>query len=865
MIALNPAAQVDRPRYSIVAAVYNVSRYLDDFLGSIDGQTLDWSQYEVVAVDDGSTDDSLAKLQHWAAAHPGRVTVLTKENGGQSTARNLGIEHARGEWITFTDPDDVLDPAYLSEVDRFLDRNPETPMVATYRVFLDDSTGELRDAHPLRSHFAGRSSLRYLDGWPAHFHGSAPAAFFRRERLEELGLRFDPEVRPNFEDGHFCVRYLLAEDRPAVGFVKTAIYQYRKRSDASSTLQTSMADPDRYTKVLRNGYLAVLRQSMKDHDRPPEWLQNYIVYELSWYFTTQDAHAATGGSASGEVATEFHALMAEICPLLDHHVVQSFRLRHLRPSLRYILMHAYTDRSWREPTALVDRLDSHRGLARLRYHFVGPPPREILTVGGVVVDPPFAKSRALTYHDRVLLHERILWASSRSTIRLRVDDVPLRLLTEPEPVPRYGLSATLLRNAFADETDAVDEKANRTAELSRRDKAILRLASSAAVRRRFADAWVLMDRLHDADDSAEVLFRYLRKSRPKINAWFVIQSGTPDWERLRHAGYKRVVAHGSTLWKLLMLNARHLISSHADVPVMRPPEIVRLTDPTWQFTFLQHGVIKDDISGWLNGKSIDTFITSTRHEYDSIAGNGNSYVFTAKEVQLTGLPRFDKLRRIGASIPPDRRDLLVLAPTWRQWLLPPLAKGSQRRTVLDDFHDSQFADEWLGLLRSPVLAQRCREQGLKIGFLPHPNLQSAVPELQLPDHVEVLSYDVEDVQLHFARAAVLVTDYSSVAFNAAYIDRPVVYFQFDADRVLGGAHVGRRGYFSYERDGFGPVASSVAGAEEAVSETLRCGRAPSALYQERIQGTFPVRDGKCCKRVTDVIIASGKRWRPDRA
>ena len=239
-----------------------MARYLDEYIDSIEAQGLDWSQYEVVVVDDGSADDTLERLQAWSKQRPDRVTVLTKPNGGQSTARNLGIEHARGEWVTFTDPDDVLDPAYLQEVDAFLAQHPKTPMVGTYRVFLDDATGEIKDTHPLRLHFAGKNALRYLEGWPTHFHGSAPAAFFRLARIREIGLTFDPEVRPNFEDGHFCVRYLLAEDRPAIGFVKSAVYRYRKRSDASSTLQTSLANPDRYTRACATGTWPCCEQSV---------------------------------------------------------------------------------------------------------------------------------------------------------------------------------------------------------------------------------------------------------------------------------------------------------------------------------------------------------------------------------------------------------------------------------------------------------------------------------------------------------------------------------------------------------------------------------------------------------------------------
>ena len=271
----------------------------------------------MVVVDDGSTDGTLERLR-LGRRRPDRVTVLTKENGGQSTARNLGLEHARGEWVTFTDPDDVLDPAYLQEVDAFLGNTPRRRWSAPTGSSSTTRPGSSRTPTRCGPHFAGKNALRYLDGWPTHFHGSAPAAFFRRARIEELGLRFDPEVRPNFEDGHFCVRYLLAEERPAVGFVKTRdlpVPQAVRR-------QLDPADQPGQPRPLHHVPSATATwpscgESMVGRERPPEWLQNYIVYELSWYFTSQDAHAATGGSASGAVAEEFHALMAEICALLE--------------------------------------------------------------------------------------------------------------------------------------------------------------------------------------------------------------------------------------------------------------------------------------------------------------------------------------------------------------------------------------------------------------------------------------------------------------------------------------------------------------------------------------------------------------------
>ena len=133
--------------------------------------------------------------------------------------------------------------------------------------------------------------------------------------------------------------------------------------------------------------------------------------------------------------------------------------------------------------------------------------------------------------------------------------------------------------------------------------------------------------------------------------------------------------------------------------------------------------------------------------------------------------------------------------------------------------------------------------------------------MDLPDEFEVLSYDVEDVQEHFARAAVMVTDYSSTAFNAAYIDRPVVYFQFDADQVLGGAHVGRQGYFRLRPRRVRSGHQDRCRRGVAIDEIARAGRAPAPEYQRRIDATFPRRDGRCSKRVTEAILASETRSR----
>lgn len=373
-------------------------------------------------------------------------------------------------------------------------------------------------------------------------------------------------------------------------------------------------------------------------------------------------------------------------------------------------------------------------------------------------------------------------------------------------------------------------------------------------RGRFRDAWVLMDRIFEADDSGERLFEHLRAHRPDINAWFVLASTSADWDRMRQAWGKRLVRRGSLSWRLLMVRATWLVSSHADRDVVMPLELTRLAGRRpWRFAFLQHGVMKDDLSVWLNPKDIDMFVVSTKAELESVVADGTAYIYTTKETRLTGLPRFDRLLRKAREVGEDDRRLVLVAPTWRSWLAEPLESPELRRGVVGGFRDSEFFRSWRAILSSQAIAAAAADAGVRVAFMPHPNFQNLHAEIELPEHVEWLSFAGNDVQGLYARCALLVTDYSSVAFNVALIDRPIVYFQFDRDVVMSGAHLGRQGYFDYERDGFGPVTTTVEDAVDAIVQALAAGPRPSPEYQRRIDDTFTVRDGRACERVVAAI------------
>jgi glycosyltransferase involved in cell wall biosynthesis len=272
-----------RPRFTIITAVYDVEPYLPEFIASVEAQRVPPEELEVVAVDDGSTDGSLDILVDWARRSRYRVKVFTKPNGGQGAARNLGLEHATGEWVTFPDADDRLDANYLRVVDRFARKHPDLEIMAGKPIIHLESEGLLQDSHPRRGQYAGGTRAD-MTVEPNVFLGSAAPAFYLLDRIRSTNaLRpARAQLRGRPLPCSTCCR------RPAPGRPRgDALYLYRKRAAQSSTLQRSLRDARRYMMVLELGYLDVLDRAKALHGAVPEWLQHVLIYELYWYLNEE--------------------------------------------------------------------------------------------------------------------------------------------------------------------------------------------------------------------------------------------------------------------------------------------------------------------------------------------------------------------------------------------------------------------------------------------------------------------------------------------------------------------------------------------------------------------------------------------------
>lgn len=606
-----------------------------------------------------------------------------------------------------------------------------------------------------------------------------------------------------------------------------------------------------YDGSLLHGLTAPLIAAEQEHGRAPHWLQLAVLRHLQWYFIVDGRARAPTVALRGTAVDIFHERVADLLRHIDGAVIDALDPAEVAPEIRHALLayHAMPHCS----AAVLDAVDHARGLARLTYFVFGDPPVETILVDGTVRAPAFAKYRACNYFGRRLMRQRIAWipvaGATRCTLKIGGASAPIGLGSQPNrPVPSDAVLAAAL---LAYPSGRAAQRPLPGGLAGWKVRATKRMAHSPLARR-FANAWVFVDREIGADDSAEHLYRWVREHRPDINAWFLLSTQSRDWQRLKAEGF-RLVGPG-LMRKLLLLNAKHIISSHAQLVDGGFNRHLYGDAMRWRYTFLQHGAITSDLSHWLNGCDFDIFVSSSPDEYAALVDDDTPYIFTAREVALTGLPRHDRLLRIAAGMDSAKVDALLVMPTWRGGLFDERTHADNAAR-LAAIAASPYVEHWGALLRSEELRDLAAAHGTRIVFMPHHDAIPYIEAFRVPDHVEVVIPENGVFQHVFARSAGLITDFSSVASEMAFLRRVMFYYHFDRERFYSGDHNWRKGYFDHDRDGFGPVSFDHAAMIAALRQYFADGCRPQPAYLARMEQAMPYHDTGACQRVFERILA----------
>ena len=351
--------------------------------------------------------------------------------------------------------------------------------------------------------------------------------------------------------------------------------------------------------------------------------------------------------------------------------------------------------------------------------------------------------------------------------------------------------------------------------------------------------WLVCDNKNEARDNGYWLYKYIREKYPEQDIVYAINKKSRDFLRVKDLG--KTVNYGSYLHWILYLTAKKNISSQKggkpNAAVCYFLEVNGILKNTR--VFLQHGVIKDDMP-WLyyENTKMKMFVCSTFREWKFVS---ETYHYPDGYVRELGLCRFDGLHDF--EVKPKQ---ILLMPTWRSWIATPTSASYEIEDV-SEFENTEYFRAWNEFLNSGRLADILEKNDMKLVFYPHRDMQMFLDKFGInSDRIITAKFPEYDVQELLKESAYLITDFSSIAMDFAYMKKRLMYYQFDYEDFRKGQY--GEGYFSYENDGFGKVCYTLETALDEIEKAVRENFVNEEIYLKRHDEFFDLFDTNNCER-----------------
>lgn len=859
-------------KFSVIIPIYNVEKYLEETILSVVNQTIGFEKnIQMILVNDGSPDNSKAICEKYQKLYPNNVMYIEQENSGVSAARNKGLEYATGEYINFLDSDDVWEKNVFKVALKMFESNPGLPLIGVRQKYFEAS----KSYTSLNYKFLRGNRVVDMQKEFDSIQLSVTSAFFAREYIKDTV--YDTRIKYS-EDAKFIYEVLIKNNKTHYGIIANPLHLYRKRYSQNSAIQTKDLKPDWYfiTTELSYNYLLDLAK-----EKCPELLRNiayYVAYDYQWrirvnidnFLSAQDKEKYLDitkklfSKIPDECILEQKQIDAlqkiiilnykydnnykqvnqalknseqlnmflDICEMDDEHlIVEGYPQMpgtnvtecYIKLNNKYKKVNLIS-RKYPECKNFMDATASIRAF-KLKLKL-----KEISSLEFYIVNNKIKEKMNIVYGDFAKLSDtKSSYYSHQNTIM--------------EAMPKC-IKVRHNQNVI----NKVLHEIKFLASVKQIKSIIIRLLYKILPKSK-KQIWIFSDRYDVAGDNGEQLFKYVNQQNNKnIKTYFVIKKGAKDVERLKT--YGKVIYYNTLKYMLLFLRSDYIISSHFDEHIINcfgKNKNLYKDLFTFKYVFLQHGIIRNDLSSWLNkyNRNISMFVTSTKAEYESIIKD--NYYYDTKAVKLTGLPRYDNLYNNNE----ETKKQILIMPTWRAYLL-----GSKidkhNRMYNDKFKESYFYKTYNSLLNDERIHQALKEYGYKMKFCLHPMIKVQQKDFKTNDYVEIISSNV-DYQYEFKTNKIMVTDYSSVSCDFAYLKKPVIYIRGDKEEFYAN-HTYSEGFFDEEKEGFGSVAYDYEQAVEIIIKAIKNDGKMEEKYIKNVNKFFKFHDGDNCKRVYQEIL-----------
>ena len=350
-----------------------------------------------------------------------------------------------------------------------------------------------------------------------------------------------------------------------------------------------------------------------------------------------------------------------------------------------------------------------------------------------------------------------------------------------------------------------------------------------------------------AQDNGYYFFKYCmdheEEKRQKNHIYYVITKDAPDRKKL-DAYQSHLVDFMSIRHMIYMIAAELLVSTDTrnHLYAMRQRgSILKRYLRKKPLVFLQHGVTALKKVDFFYGKgksgSCNLFVVTSDFEKKIVE---DYFGYAEDEIVNSGFARWDVLEDKSEGL----REILIM-PTWRAWL---------ENVTLEEFKESDYFHNYMALLNSPRFHSFLEKNDLLANFYLHSKFREFIQDFSVEsDRIRLIVFGEEPANELMMRCKMLVTDYSSVCWDVFYLDKPVVFFQFDRDKYME-AH---GSYLDMDRELFGDCAQDVDGLLKYMERCADDHFVVRPEYEKMQKSFYKYFDDQNSRRICDAIV---KKW-----
>ena len=880
--------------FSVIMAIHNTGRYLDESIGSLLNQTIGYENIQIILINDGSTDNSEEICLKYKSLF--NNIIYTKINSsGVSKARNVGMSLAQGEFINFLDPDDFWDSKAFEYVLSFFNNHKKINFVSGRLKFFES----INTYHPLDYKFYKSRIVNLTEDYNC-IQSSSSTSFFRSNSIK--GKNFEVGIVSG-EDTRFVNELLLIN--PLMGLIREAVYFCRKRNDFTSRTQTQKKDKKFYFSTIKKVSEYLINYSKLLYNKIMPFIQYYIAYDL--LFRIQ--------SLSYKYLNLFEYI--KYCVLIqkllrnidDKYILEQkgidnkFKIialskkynKDIRNDIifdegtfkysNYILENLKTKKNtiiWQK-IAIENNILHLEGLDNLWFQ------REKYFYFCLVGNKTFkAKIEKYKNNDlyslfgfvekgKIIIFDIDLEMVEKQVIHIYISylNQSVEILTTQgyfSHIPSISEGYLITGNYILKIIDYRltvylynEELVNIFEQQYCERLQILGKNSIVKLRKRFfkfkerlkykkfkKEIWIINDNKRHSGDNGEYFFRYLSTKKSKaIDVYFSILKNSSDFFRLKKIG--NVLALNSQQYLNIFIIADKLISSVTNIwvdnPFGRDQKYIRDLFH-FKLIFINNGIIKDDLSKDLHRikRNIDFIATSTIREYNSLLYY--NYGYSNANIILSGMPRFDDFNYNIEKNERTKNKIILVFPILRLYIKGSLENPIFESIYSDSFKSTEYFKYYNNLINDKRLLKFMEIYNYTGIFCLSPYFSAQWIDFKKNIHFTIKEFcNLHDLILY---SSLLITDYSSISFDFGYLKKPIIYTQFDYKEYRKLEYP--EGYFKYESDGFGPVYNNIDQTVDSIIKYIEKNCSIEEKYLNRIKSFFTFFDRHNSERLYEQII-----------